>query len=137
MTYQEWITAHIAQHGALLFGRCAKSTDEMREVFPELTIVRGHVFDGCWGQRAHIWLTAPDGSIVDPTASQYPCLGEYEPWVPGTEVEVGVCYECGESIYRVFQSLDENCGSEMFCSDRCERIVLAELNSSISNYGRF
>jgi hypothetical protein len=48
MTYADWIAAYAARTGPLL-GRCRVAAEEMVGAFPELTIVRGHVWVPGWG----------------------------------------------------------------------------------------
>jgi hypothetical protein len=132
MTYAEWIEDYKTRIGDAILGTCQKAVDEMAAVFPELTKVSGHVY--CphpWGKRAHWWCTDPDGNIVDPTASQFPGIFEYEPWVPGTEVRVGKCMNCGEDIWQAVESLEEaeKVSGQCICSDACEREYRAYLNN--------
>ena len=118
--YEAWIVAHVPENSA---GRCAEITQEMVAAFPELTRVRGHFNDAVWGRRAHWWLVDRDGSIVDPTAAQFPCkgVGFYEPWPEGTEEPTGKCLNCGEYAY----------GHQTFCSKICEIETTAEMNAII------
>lgn len=122
MTYDEWIAAYADRARAAkssVFGRCREATDEMAAAFPELRRTPGHVLVLDWGRRAHWWLVAPDGSVVDPTAAQFPAIIEYEPFEPGVEVRVGRCMNCGEDLYAYPQSLDEQLTKPMFCGDVC------------------
>jgi hypothetical protein len=75
-----------------------------------------------WGRREHWWCETPDGTIVDPTASQFDFVGEYVPWEPGAEVRVGRCMDCGEDIYARPTALGEppkDLYSTTFCDARC------------------
>lgn len=98
----------------------------MVAAFPELKRVRGHYFCSIWGQRAHWWCEAPDGTIIDPTSSQFPSkdetaprgFGVYVPWKEGEEEPTGKCQNC----------LDYTYGGATFCSDTCEAEAIAELN---------
>jgi len=117
--YQQWISENVKEYKDA-YGQCHKVTSAMKEVFPELTVVKGHYFCA-WGDRDHCWLTAPDGTIVDPTVIQFPGLGEYKPWNPGDEVRVGRCMNCGDDIWRAVQSLTgDPGGSTIVCSKECE-----------------
>jgi hypothetical protein len=118
--YEEWIATYLARVGNNGYGKCQAATGEMVAAFPELTIVRGHV-EASWGRRSHFWCTAPDGSIVDPTAAQFPALFGYDPWKPGDEIMVGKCMNCGEEIWAAVTTLDEPPARQFHCSDRCLR----------------
>ncbi len=116
--YTDWIATWLKTNNP--YGRCADATEAMKAAFPELTRVRGYYLDAAWGSREHWWLTAPDGSIVDPTAEQFPTLGKghYEPWDETQKEPTGQCMDCGEYCY------DGN----TFCSPACERSTLAYMN---------
>lgn len=125
-TYTDWITGWLSEHKA--YGRCAEATLEMREAFPELTRVPGYVMDSFWGKRDHWWLTSPDGTIVDPTVSQFPCPLEYIPHREGDPVRLGKCMNCGEYIWGLPGSgIDTAC-----CSTACA----TELNESFNEHLR-
>jgi hypothetical protein len=123
--YTTWIHAYLERVQNTL-GRCREACVEMRAAFPELIEVRGHVLDLQWGRRGHIWLVTPDKTIIDPTASQFPALYEYEPWTPDQPVRVGRCMNCGEEIWERVPSLDVEVSTRSVCSDACERELMAE-----------
>lgn len=129
-TYAEWIAAYVAKHQSLL-GLCSSATTEMVAAFPELQRVPGRVLTAAWGEREHWWCVAPDGTVVDPTASQFPGgVAEYIPWRPGSEVRVGKCINCGEVIYARPQELGkppQGLYSTSFCDARCYEAAAAEL----------
>lgn len=109
MTYAEWI-----QNNAYGYGQCVEATVAMVAAFPELRRVRGHVFlMGASSVPTHHQCVAPDGAIVDPTASQFPNLVAYDEWVEGDEEPVGKCCNCGEYIYPSIGYTDT------VCSDAC------------------
>jgi hypothetical protein len=110
VTYAEWIKANVEDDG---YGKCAEVTLAMAAEFPELRRVRGHYFCSSWGMRSHWWLLAPDGSVIDPTAAQFPSrgVGIYFKWNEGDEEPTGKCANCGEYVY----------GVNSFCSDECAR----------------
>lgn len=114
--YGEWIAANYPT-AELAYGQCDAATQRMASVFPELTRVRGHYVDGVWGERCHWWLTTRDGTIVDPTAAQFPSagLGEYMPWSEGNDEPSGKCPNCGGYVY----------GGGTLCSDTCARAYAA------------
>lgn len=124
--YRKWVEQWLDQNRAL--GRCQEATTAMVEAFPELTIVPGHV--SCdWGQRAHWWLTDPNGNIVDPTVSQFDVVFSYHPWKPGDEVRVGKCMNCGDEIWRSVQVLDPPPKRECICGEDCYTEFTAYLAS--------
>lgn len=108
--YQAWIAANVEGDG---YGQCAEVTTAMVAAFPELKRVRGHYFCLTWGERTHWWLVTPDGSIVDPTAAQFPSKGHgvYEEWAEGAEEPTGKCPNCDGYVY----------GGGTVCSDSCAR----------------
>ena len=76
-----------------LRGRCREMAEKACAADPSLTLVRGWYADPLWGDQEHWWGKRPDGTIVDPTAAQFPVPGvtawyrEYEGLFP--------CRECG------------------------------------------
>ena len=83
-------------------GRCLDEAKIMKNKFPELTLIKGHVYaPPPWGKRAHWWLTTPEGEIVDPTRGQFPPLfdSEYEPFKDGDDVRLGKCMNCGKELW--------------------------------------
>jgi hypothetical protein len=107
----------------------------MHAAFPELTVVRGHVWTLDRGRAAHWWLETADGAIVDPTASQFAALCDYEPWVPGTEVRVGRCMECGAEIMEALLSLDIDV-SKCICSPECAKAFETAINGHAAGLSR-
>lgn len=95
--YTDWIAANVPE----AYGKCAAVTLAMLVAFPELKRVRGHYYRYAWGERSHWWLVAPDGSIVDPTADQFPPKGrgEYVPWVDGDPEPTGICANCSGKVF--------------------------------------
>ena len=108
VSYVEWIARSVDGDG---LGECAEITQMMLGAFPELKRVRGHYMCPWWGECAHWWLTAPDGSIVDPTAKQFPSegQGEYVPHVEGFAEPTGKCPNCGGYCWT----------GETCCSEQC------------------
>jgi hypothetical protein len=115
MTYTEWIETYQGQ----VYGMCASLTQQMIEAFPELKRVRGHYLDPVWGRREHWWCVAPDGSIVDPTKSQFPSkgMGPYKEHVEGTPEPTGKCHNCGDYCYN----------GHSFCSLECEKDTMMDM----------
>lgn len=116
--YQKWIDAFLAANNP--YGKCKEACQEMMVAFPELKLVPGHIYDAGIGKRSHHWCVAEDGTIVDPTATQFPLLSEYEPWKPGDEVRAGKCMNCGDEIWRECQDLANPPKRECICSPICE-----------------
>jgi hypothetical protein len=116
--YADWIKAYVSRSG-YVFGKCKDGAKEMAAAFPELTVVLGHVYCS-WGKRGHAWLVNAEGTIVDPTASQFPDIFEYEPWKPGDTVRVGKCMECGEEIWEPVFELESTPPQRSVCGPECE-----------------
>jgi hypothetical protein len=74
-------------------GKCKEAVDELVSKNPKLRAVRGHYWCPIWNSNEqHWWCVDADGTIIDPTAKQFPSagLGEY------TEFNGEVsCDECG------------------------------------------
>ena len=125
LAYNMWVNANYPNaHSA---GRqCSEATQKMVNVFTELKRVRGlaHVEepDGLPPTRTpHWWCIAPDGSIVDPTAHQYPTkILEYEEADESKGSPTGKCPNCGGLCYK----------NEYFCSKKCNKEYLDYLNNS-------
>jgi hypothetical protein len=125
--YSQWIREYLSVNKSVL-GRCMDAVGKMREEFPELQEVRGHVY--CqWGKRGHVWCKTEDGEIVDPTQSQFPGLVQYEPWEPGMEVRAGKCMNCGTDIWVSVQTLSEKPPCKSSCSEECEQELMAYYNT--------
>lgn len=123
--YRAWIEAYVASiPNGFVRGVCADATQLMAAEFPELRRVAGfaHV---SWGRDQHWWCVAPDGTIVDPTVSQFPGRAvDYEELDLEKDQEripTGVCMDCGDDTY----------GGKLFCSTRCENATLRYLNTGI------
>lgn len=126
MSYDDWIATWVSQR-PFIRGLCGSATKAMAQVFPELEIVAGWVnFRG--GRSEHFWCVAPDGSIVDPTASQFSGELEYQPFAPGDEVRVGKCLNCGAEIYASVERLDDASQARSVCSSECA----SELEAGLS-----
>lgn len=122
--YAAWVVDYVLKQNGHVRGKCLAATKEMHAAFPELLIRAGHV-ETPVGREAHWWLETPDGSVVDPTHSQFTGHGgilEYEAWAPGQEVRVGKCMDCGDEIWRPVITLNEEPKHETFCSKFCEQV---------------
>ncbi len=106
-----------------LTGKCREICEEMLKVRPELTLVRGHYHCPIWGKRQHWWLKARDGSIVDPTARQFPSsgLGEYKEWDDSLPEPTGICHNCGDYVFN----------GDSFCSDGCAAKTISSLSQAV------
>lgn len=126
--YAEWIELYLTLCEGKPRGICGSATAEMIRAFPELTRVPGFVFAEGGARFEHYWCTAPDGAIVDPTASQFWGIRSYVPFQPGDVLRVGRCANCGEEIYKRVRSLPAKrrsiCGKE-------EKVVLWEDNVQV------
>jgi len=79
VTYVEWIAAYEAREGSVWM-KCVEASEEMREAFPELVLIKGIAVSRVSGKRwCHCWLVDPDGRVVDPTAAQFNGHVDYEP----------------------------------------------------------
>ncbi len=126
MIYADWIDGYVARFPYGVRGKCAEATREMCEAFPELRRAAG-IVQTSWGVEQHWWCVSPAGEIVDPTASQFKALFGYEELdlnnpADAERVPTGVCYWCGEQVYK---------GREV-CSDACGEAAAGELNRGAS-----
>lgn len=128
--YDEWVHDWLFNNNALESGgysRCREASEDMVKDFPSLTVVRGHVY--CphpWGKRGHWWCVEADGTIVDPTASQFPVVFRYEAYVEGDDVRLGTCMNCGGEIWG---PNPEAVFSTSMCDAECGRAFEVYINS--------
>jgi len=112
--YIAWIGSFL-EAGNPVYGRCKETCEQMQMVFPELVLVPGHVHT-TWGKREHFWLTLPSTNIViDPTATQFERIFEYEVFMEGDPMRLGRCMDCGEEIW----GLPNTGVSTSFCDEVC------------------
>lgn len=117
MSYLEWIAAYVAARSGFVRGACSTATLEMVEAFPELRRAGGFVFVA-WGRDEHFWCVAPDGSIVDPTAAQFPGgvfrYDELDLNDPKTReiVPTGYCMNCGGDTFKGATFCDQDCEAD-------------------------
>lgn len=120
--HAQWIAAYVETRKGHVRGMCVGACREMRAAFPELIEVRG------WANDAeHVWLTAPDGEIIDPTAAQFNPPIDYRPFQPGDMVRVGRCMNCGDPIFAAVERLDDPKYARSTCDDECARELEASL----------
>jgi hypothetical protein len=122
--YHKWVKDNVPAEERL--GQCQKWSKQIAEVFPELRIARGWVYCEL-GERTHWWCIAPDGTVVDPTASQFNWVFEYREFTPGDLVQVGKCMECGQMIEEEVFDLDKPTAYRRFCDSACRSAFAASL----------
>lgn len=95
-------------------GKCREMSEELIRQDPILILVRGHYYCPLWdSDEPHWWCKKPDGTIVDPTARQFPSAGNGIYTEFGGQVE---CAECGKELPEDEARFDSNYA---FCSARC------------------
>lgn len=95
-------------------GKCKELAEQACKEDPSLRLVRGHYWCPIWNSNEqHWWAVRPDGTIVDPSARQFPSkgLGEYEEFDG-----IVTCEECGR---RIAGEKAIPIGRYAVCSDRC------------------
>ncbi len=122
--YHRFIEGWAKQHNGNVLQTCEKATERMVEAFPELKRVRGTVVmraapDGDTRPWPHWWCIDGDGTIVDPTASQFPSELDYTEADESTGGPTGKCTNCGGLCYE---------HRTPCCSDKCERDYAAYIN---------
>jgi hypothetical protein len=126
--YRAWIIAYVAERKGYVRGMCTSATKKMCEAFPELTRVAGFAVNDAGGAAEHFWCVAPDGTVLDPTGSQFGWpIVEYRPFKPGDEVRVGRCMHCGMDIHVAVQSLDDPRAARSFCDEACRQYYAESL----------
>lgn len=86
----------IAADYAEFRGRCQELCAVAMAEDPTLILVRGHYFESRWPTKpmqAHWWCKKPDGTIVDPSARQFPSNGTGQYIEFDGRIE---CAECGK-----------------------------------------
>lgn len=96
-------------------GKCREMSEDAVKSDPSLRLVRGHYICPFWGEQAHWWAVAKDGSIVDHTAAQFPSkgMGEY--------VEFDGVVKCAECSKPMKESDVKHAeGRYAWCSYECQ-----------------
>lgn len=96
-------------------GKCKAASEALCATIPSLDLVRGHYFCPIWNSNEpHWWCTQPDGTIIDPTAAQFPSNGNgiYTPFNGIVE-----CAQCGKEMEEEDASFE---GNYAFCSTYCK-----------------
>ena len=94
-------------------GKCKEFVDKAIEEDSTLIAVRGYYHCPIWGKQSHWWCKKEDGTIVDPTARQFPSkgIGDYEEFDGIVE-----CSQCGKRMKEHEASFESNYA---FCSTKC------------------
>lgn len=94
-------------------GKCKEMSEELVRKNPTLALVRGHYHCPIWGEQAHWWTKAVDGTIHDPTKDQFPSrgIGEYVEFDGNLS-----CSNCGKSMREEDADIE---GRYAFCSYEC------------------
>lgn len=107
------------EEGYRLFrGKCREMSEALVREDPTLRLVRGHYFCPHFGEQAHWWCEKPDGTVVDPTAAQFPSNGS------GMYVEFDgtvTCEVCGKEMQ---ENEAQFMSRYAVCSDRCARALV-------------
>lgn len=116
--FSDWIAASVAANGNG-YAECDTRTRLMVEAFPELRRVPGYYYCPIWGRRTHWWCVTQDGTVIDPTATQFPLrgIGVYEEVTDFSKLPTGVCMDCGDPVYN----------HRTFCNEECEMATRAYL----------
>lgn len=94
-------------------GKCREYCEAELAKDPSLKMVRGHYSCPFWGDQPHWWCVREDGSILDPTARQFPSKGHgaYIPFDGTVE-----CSQCGKTMKEEEAPFESNYA---FCSYIC------------------
>jgi hypothetical protein len=124
--YEEWINKYVAENNGNVEYRCASASAEMIKHFPELKRERGWVFAKMAHElmpyeHQHWWCSDAEGNVIDPTASQFVYLSNYEIYNEEKHgpLPTGKCHDCGEYVYN----------NASFCDEVCESRTMIYLNS--------
>lgn len=94
-------------------GKCKELAEVAILEDPTLKLVRGHYYCYAHGEQPHWWCEKPDGTIIDPSARQFPSNGNgaYVPFNGIVE-----CAQCGKEMQEDEAHFESNYA---FCSTRC------------------
>ena len=94
-------------------GKCKQMSEELCAKDVPLTLTKGWYHCPIWGAQEHWWCKKPDGTVVDPTANQFPSkgIGEYEEYVG-----ILSCECCGIDVKEDDAYLVEH---HVYCSYKC------------------
>lgn len=106
-----------------LRGKCHEMAADACRQDPTLTLVRGFYHCPTWGKQQHWWAARPDGSIVDPTADQFPSkgAGRYEPFDGFVQCDQCLRRVREDSVWRVE-------GRFAFCREHCYGVFVGVID---------
>ena len=95
-------------------GKCKEMAEAACKDDASLRLVRGYYFCPMWGQQPHWWCERTDGSVVDPSAKQFPSkgIGDYIEFDGNVD-----CANCGKTMRE--DSVPYAEGRYAFCSYCC------------------
>jgi len=93
-----WISKHYPTPEAANL-KCAEATLAMCAAFPELIRIRGSAMVGI-DFRPHWWCETPSGTVIDPTAHQWPGGVVFYERLQSEEEPYGKCLNCGYLLFR-------------------------------------
>lgn len=98
---------------SLYRGKCKTMAEALVARVPGLRLVRGFYHCPLWGKQPHWWAEKKDGTVVDPSAAQFPSYGagDYEEF-DGT----AHCEECGKPVQEARAFIQ---GNHVFCNGTC------------------
>lgn len=103
-----------------LRGKCKELSEKAVREDPTLTLVRGFYYEPMWSrEEEHWWCKRVDGTVVDPTAKQFPSGG-----IPEFYREFTGLFECSQCGNEHQQDTMIHQGRFHFCSDRCFMICV-------------
>jgi hypothetical protein len=94
-------------------GKCKELAGELVRRQPGLRLVRGFYHCPFWGKQAHWWAEKEDGTVIDPSAAQFPSMGagDYEEFNG-----IVKCEECGKEMPEGKAYIE---GNHVFCDGKC------------------
>lgn len=94
-------------------GKCREMAEDLVRQHPDIRLVQGFYHCPLWGKQPHWWTKKEDGTIIDPSAAQFPSYGagDYEEFNGKIQ-----CEECGKEVTEEKAYID---GNHAFCSREC------------------
>lgn len=94
-------------------GKCREFSEQLCVENPEFKLIRGYYHCPFWGKQPHWWCVDNNGTIIDPTKSQFPSkgIGEYEEFDG-----IVSCSNCGKEGKEEDFEYESNYA---FCSASC------------------
>lgn len=93
-------------------GKCKELCEQALQNNSDLTIVRGYYHDAFWGRQEHWWCVNKDGSIYDPSKSQFPDQN-------GKHEEFNGIFNCEQCGKEITEEEGQVYGNYIFCSGEC------------------